>query len=256
MPLVGSTSPCGEVGHERPTVRSNGSCPEHHFRDLPMTRLVKVMGHFRPLFPGPQQLICHWFAGKRCLLPTSAADLCCHEHPLDPQLPSLRLTPFRPPRPASCPLPRLHAADDIRPSTPMPDSRCRHLRPWVATQLTLRPPAAAAFTVPEGCPVARALAAVSFLGRPATRFGDHKRPLSQPWLRLVAQPAPREPGPASLTPHQERELPRSRAPSTGRSRRASPVACAPSAALRAATGFLALPPRPSFRHAFTHNLAR
>lgn len=169
MPLVGSTSPCDEVGHDCSTVRSNGSWPEHHFRCLPMTRLVKAMGHFQPLSRAPQQLICHWFAQKRCLLPTSAADLCCHEYPLDPQLPSLWLAPFRPPRPASCPLPRLHAAETIRPSTPMPDSRCRHLRPWVATQLTLRPPAAATFTVPEGSPVARALACAGFVGRALTR---------------------------------------------------------------------------------------
>jgi hypothetical protein len=221
-----------------------------------MTRLVTVMGHVQPLSQAPQQLICHWFAWKRCLLPTSAADLCCHEHPLDPQLPSLRLAPFRPPRPASCPLPRLHATDDIRPSTPMPDSRCRHLRPWVATQLTLRPPAAAAFTVPEGCPVSRALARAGFFGRPLTRCGDHRRPLSQPWLRLVAQPAPREPGPASHSPHQRGVFPRSRAPSAGKSRRALPFACAPGAALRAATDPLVWPPRSSFRHAFTHKLAR
>lgn len=152
MPLVGSTSPCDEVGHDCPTVRSDSSWPEHHFCCLPMTRLVKAMGHFQLLFRVFQQLICRWSARKRCLLPTSAADLCCHEHPLDPQLPSLRLAPFRPSRPASCPRPRLHAHDNIRPSTTMPDSRCRHLRPWVATQLTLRPPAAATFTVPRRVP--------------------------------------------------------------------------------------------------------
>jgi hypothetical protein len=74
--------------------------------------------------------------------------------------------------------------------------------------------------------------------------------------RPVTRPAPREPGPASLTPRQKCVFPGSRASSAGRSRRAPPLACAWSAALRAATGTLASPPRPSFRHAFTHNLVR
>lgn len=152
MPLGGSTSSCDEVGHERPTVRSSSSQPGHHFRCLLTTRLVRVMGHFQQLFRVSQQRVSHWCTRKRCLLPTSAADFCCHEHPLDPQLPSLRLAPFRPPRPASRLRGRLRVRADVRPSTTMPNSRCRHLRPWVATQLTLRPPAAATFTVPRRVP--------------------------------------------------------------------------------------------------------
>jgi len=53
-------------------------------------------------------------------------------------LPSFRLSPFRPPRPA----PRFPS--DLRPSfhaslsTATPNSRCRHLRPWVVTRLVPR----------------------------------------------------------------------------------------------------------------------
>jgi hypothetical protein len=117
-----------------------------------MTRLVRVMGHFHQLFPPCQQRIGSWRRRKRCLLLTSAADFCCHEHPSGPQLSSLRLAPCRPPRPAPCLRRRLRASDDPRPSTTTSNSRCRHLRPRVATQLTLRPPAAAAFTVPRRAP--------------------------------------------------------------------------------------------------------
>lgn len=97
-------------------------------------------------------LICHWSGPKRCLLPTSAADFCCHEYPLDLQIPSLRLAPFRPPRPASCLHRRSRTSVDTKLSTTTSVGRCRRPRPWVVTQLTLRPPAAVAFIFPRGAP--------------------------------------------------------------------------------------------------------
>jgi hypothetical protein len=77
--------------------------------------------------------------------------------PASLQLSSVRLAPQCPPRPASCHHRRLRASGDPRPSTTTPDSRCRHLRPRVTSQLTLRRPAAAAFTVPRGAPAAAGL---------------------------------------------------------------------------------------------------
>jgi hypothetical protein len=142
-----------------------------------MTRLVRVMGLFQQLFPPCQKRIGSWRSRKRCLLPTSAADFCCHEHPSDPQLSSLRLAPCRPPRPASCLRRRLRANDDPRPSTTTPDSRCRHLRPRVATQLTLRPSAAAAFTVPRRAP---ARASVGSPPRYRRIANPVRRPLTPP----------------------------------------------------------------------------
>jgi len=84
---------------------------------------------------------------KRCLSPTSAADFCCHEYPLGSQLPSLRLSSPGPPRPARSPHRRRSASSETEPSSTMPNSRCRRLRPWVVTWLTPRLPAAATCAV-------------------------------------------------------------------------------------------------------------
>jgi hypothetical protein len=87
-------------------------------------------------------------ASYQLLQPTS-----CHEHPQGPQLPSLRLSPFRPSRPARHFRPRANANLDAKPSTTTPDSRCRHLRPRVTTRLTPRRPAVATFpasSLPKG----------------------------------------------------------------------------------------------------------
>jgi len=80
---------------------------------------------------------------ERCLSPTSAADFCCHEHPLGSQLPSPRLASPGPPRPARSLCRRLSASSKTEPSSTMSNSRFRHLRPWVVTWLTPRLPAAA-----------------------------------------------------------------------------------------------------------------
>lgn len=89
------------------------------------------------------------------------ADFCSRlllsREPVRLQLPSARLAPHRSPRPVSCPRRRLRASGDPPPSTTTPDSRCRHLRPRVTPQLTLRRPAAAAFTAPRGAPAGAGL---------------------------------------------------------------------------------------------------
>jgi hypothetical protein len=176
-------------------------------------------------------------------LPTSAADFCCHEHPLDPQLPSVRLTPLYPPQPASCLRWRLRASDDTKLSTTTPDSRCRHLRPWVATQLTLRPPAAATFTVPRK--------ALDFPNvNPRQRFSAEHEPdeattdapchnLGFVWFPSRFQES-QDPLPFHLVTGACSTG--SRASSTDRSRRALLLTHVQSISLRAATGTLALPP--------------
>jgi hypothetical protein len=74
-----------------------------------------------------------WCTRKRCLSPTSAADFCCHEYPLGSQLPSPRLASPGPPHPARSLCRRLSANSRTEPSSAMPNSRCRRLRPWVVT---------------------------------------------------------------------------------------------------------------------------
>jgi len=141
------------------------------------------MGRFPQLSRACQQRICSQRARARCLLPTSAADFCCHEHPMDPQLPSLRLAPLCPPRPARRPHRRLRASEDAQLSTATPDSRCRHLRPWVATQLTLRPPVVATFIVPRkalGCPSID----------PRWHCGPNASPMRRPPTLPVTAPSP------------------------------------------------------------------
>jgi hypothetical protein len=102
-----------------------------------------VMGRHRRL-----SRVCHrrcrrWCTRARCLSPTSAADFCCHEHPLRSQLPSLRLTPHGPSRPARPLCRRQSVSSETEPSSTMSDSHCWRLRPWVAAWLTPRLPAAA-----------------------------------------------------------------------------------------------------------------
>jgi len=108
----------------------------------------------------------------------------------------------------------------------------------------------------ERRPVARALTRADIVGRTRARWGDHRRSLSQPQVRPVARAAPRLPESASPAPRQRCSLFRSGAPSAGRSCWTPPFACARGIVLQAATGTLAWPPRPSFRHAFTRILAR
>jgi hypothetical protein len=103
--------------------------------------------------------------------------------PASLQLSSLRLAPQCPPRPASCPRWRSRASGDPRPSTTMWDSRCRHLRPRVALQLTLPWPAAAAFTVPRGAPARAGLGL-----RP--RYRRNANPVRRPLTPPVAPAAP------------------------------------------------------------------
>jgi hypothetical protein len=65
----------------------------------------------------------------------------------------LRLTPFRPSRPAQHFRPRANVNLGTDPSTMTPDSRCRHLRPRVMTRLTPRTSAVATFSassLPKG----------------------------------------------------------------------------------------------------------
>jgi len=135
------------------------------------------MGRFLQLFPPCQQRIGSWRNRKRCLSPTSAADFCCHEYPSGSPLPSSRLAPFCPPRPASCLHRRLRASDDTRLSTTTPDSRCWHLRPRVATQLTLRHQQQPRSSYPEG---ASACAGIS--SRPRCRR------IANPMRRLLTPP--------------------------------------------------------------------
>jgi hypothetical protein len=110
-----------------------------------------------------------WCARARCLSPTSATDFCCHEHPLGSQLPSPRLTPPGPSRPARSSCRRRSASSKTEPSSTMSDSRFRYLRPWVVTWLTPRLPAAATSAVlPETL--------VVFGSRPASAFSAVRKP--------------------------------------------------------------------------------
>jgi len=154
VPSVGLTSPCGQVSRARPTVRKNVSRLGHHFHCRWLTRLVMVMGRHRQLFRVRPRRFRRWCTRTRCLSPTSAADFCCHEHPLGSQFPSPRLAPPGPSRPARSPCRRLSASSETEPSSTMSNSRFRHLRPWVVTWLTPRLPAAATCAALPEIPVA------------------------------------------------------------------------------------------------------
>jgi hypothetical protein len=176
MPSVGWTSPFGEVGNERSIAHWNSSLPEHPLRRPCKTRLVTAMWALRRrLFqlclgreasgaPGRD-------ASDQLLQPT-----CCHEYPPDLQLPGSRLSPRRPPQPSLPPCPRVSTDTATRLSTTMPDSRYRHLRPWVSSTLDGVPPAAAAFPAsgyPPGLPKSRQLAStLSAENEPGTATTD------------------------------------------------------------------------------------
>jgi hypothetical protein len=134
--------------------RKNASRLGHHFRRRWVTRLVRVMGRHRRLFRGSHRRCRRWCTRTRCLSPTSAADFCCHEHPLGSQLPSLRLTPPGPPCLARSPCRRRNASSRTEPTSTMSDSHFWRLRPWVAAWLTPRLPAAANTTALWETPVA------------------------------------------------------------------------------------------------------
>lgn len=193
MPAVGLTRSRDPVGHERSTHLSNGPRPEHRLRGLPGNPPRQgAWAPFRPLFQVLRRPMVPLALGSdtshQPLQPFS-----CHENPADPQLPSTRLSPHRPPRPAHYPRPRVSPNADTRPSTTVPNSRCRHLRPWVATQLTLRRPIVATFDAagfPTGDPVSVTTRG-GFFGHPRIRRGDGKRPLSQPRDRPVSRPVTR-----------------------------------------------------------------
>jgi hypothetical protein len=214
------------------------------------------MGPVPPLFRPCQQRIGSWPCRKRCLLPTSAADFCCHEHP---RASSSRACGLR--RTVRRDLPCAPAGACARAATRDRPRRCRIAVAGISDpewplQLTLRRPAAAAFTVPRGVP-----AGASLDLRPRCRRGTNpvRRPLTPPVAprrRPVARAAPRRPGSALPMLRQEHRLPEPRAPSTDRSRRALPRARARSVTLRAATATPAWPPEWGFRHAFTHILVR
>lgn len=77
----------------------------------------------------------------------------CHEHPPDPQLPVFRLAPLQSPRPRPLPLPARERSYRPRLSTKTLNSRRRHLQHWMATQLTLRQPAAVTTSSLTGAPL-------------------------------------------------------------------------------------------------------
>lgn len=135
-------------------------------------------------------------------------------------LPSFRLSPFRPPRPA----PRFRS--NLRPSfhtslsTTTPNSRCRHLRPWVVTQLVPRRqplPASPPRRVAR-CPEPEPVRTLSALHAPDALAHEHL--LSHP-LSSLGSPSS-VPGCHALLPCRPPRLHtihRPEAPSAGRSHR-------------------------------------
>lgn len=109
-------------------------------------RWVPVAGYSRPSIARKRPPT--W---KRCLSSISAADLLSRA-PAEPQLSSAWISPRRPLRPADPHRQHVCVGDVDLPSAPAPGSRCRHPRPRVTSQLTLRPPAAATITAPTGVP--------------------------------------------------------------------------------------------------------
>jgi hypothetical protein len=137
-PSIGSTSPRDEGGCLGPTESQVPSQPGHRFADYenppcqgdgpphPATRLPPTAHEALP----PTY--------ERMPLTNLCSRLVVTSTRWNPPLPSLGLSPCRPPRPAS------RIPSDLRPSfhapssTATPNSRCRHLRPWVATHSVLR----------------------------------------------------------------------------------------------------------------------
>jgi hypothetical protein len=119
--------------------------------------------------------------------------------------PSFRLSPFRPPRPAPrfrpSQRPRFHAL----PSTTAPNSRCRHLRPWVVTQLVLRlqPLPASPPRRVARCP--ELLARAGVLSRTRARRADSQAPpVALSFLPWHPRFSSKGPGPLSRAVHQDR----------------------------------------------------
>jgi hypothetical protein len=98
---------------------------------------------FGQLFQSSSDVIVSGVSGKdaSCQLLQSTS---CHEYPLGLQFPGRRLSPLSPPRCICCPSMREHRSEH-QIVTATSDSRERHLRPWMATHLTARPPAEATF---------------------------------------------------------------------------------------------------------------
>lgn len=180
----------------------------------------------------------------------------CHENPLDPQLPSVRLSPLRSPQPVHRLGTRLHANANVEPFRTTPDSRRRHFWPWVETCLTARQPTEAAYNAtgyPKGDPWA---------GRNSPRLC---RPNTSPMRRSQTPsvaPSTRTGCPSFV---EKARICSARTASTARTPQIQGVfhrqvprpslrACTPRADQKAATDLPALPPESSVRHAFTHAL--
>lgn len=141
---IDSTSTIEETTNaqpESPHVSRSG----HQLRDSTKSRLVRAMGPEGAATPDHPK-------GRRP--PEPPRDDASHqplqptfhrEHPADAQLPSVRLSPFRPPQQVPTG-PTLSHEPGGASSTTTPNCRCRHPRPWVVTQLTPRAPAAARVT--------------------------------------------------------------------------------------------------------------
>jgi hypothetical protein len=192
VPSVGLTSPCDQVSRARPTVRKNVSRLGHHLHCRWMTRLVTVMGRHRQLSRARHRR-CRRLGGVS-LRGNGAPEQDASHHPLQPtsvvtsthvgsQLPSLRLAPPGPSRPARSSCRRLSASSKTEPSSTMSNSRFRHFRPWVVTWLTPRLPAAATCAVLPETPVVSGV-------DPRQRSRLSASPVS--WLHTppVAIPAP------------------------------------------------------------------
>jgi hypothetical protein len=145
---------------------------------------------------------------------------CCHEYPLGLQFPGWRLSPLGPPRCVSCPGVREHFSEHQTVTTTS-DSRCRHLRPWMATHLTARLPAVATFSASNGSKGSQSswvqLAATLSAG---CESGDVTSDAPCRTLRFShfgKQPARREPGPLLPLTRQRQSFPEPRAPSIAKS---------------------------------------
>jgi hypothetical protein len=172
-------------------------------------------------------------------------------------LPSLGLSPFRPPRPVPPFRPSLRPGFQNATVHGDADRPLPAFSALSGDAVDAAPPAAAALTAPKGHPVSRVSARRGIVRPKNGPDGPaSKHPLSPPRPSLGI--------PSSVPKGQDRhhEPPVKAAPARpirGAFRRqvpaASPDACAPHATFRAATSASALPPWPSVRHAFTPSFA-
>jgi hypothetical protein len=137
-PLTGSTSPGGEVGRVGPTESKVRLRPEHPFTHR---RCPPGQGCGPPL-PATRNASTTHQAPSSLHEKMPLANLCSRlvvtSTRRNTPFPSFGLSPFRPTRPAARFRPDRCPGFDAPLSTATTDSRCRHLRPWVVTQLLLR----------------------------------------------------------------------------------------------------------------------